>query len=121
MPCVCLESVPWYGRYRHAVRAFTIGNLARAADVSVETVRYYERRGKVERPVRRGSEYREYSDTDVARLRFIRRAKALGFTLAEIRELLQVSDGGCADGVLAAARSKVAPGRGRAGRARRAP
>jgi MerR family copper efflux transcriptional regulator len=90
------------------VRAFTIGNLARAADVSVETVRYYERRGLLERPVRRGSEYREYSDDDVARLRFIRRAKALGFTLAEIRELLHAADSRCADGVLVAARAKLA-------------
>ncbi len=88
--------------------AFTIGNLARAADVSVETVRYYERRGLVDRPVRRGSEYREYSEDDVARLWFIRRAKALGFTLAEIRELLPVSDHACADAMLAAARSKLA-------------
>lgn len=88
--------------------AFTIGNLARAAGVSVETVRYYERRGLLDRPVRRGSEYREYSDADVARLHFIRRAKELGFTLAEIGELLPVSDTGCADGMLAAARSKLA-------------
>ena len=88
--------------------AFTIGNLARAADVSVETIRYYERRGLLDRPVRRGSKYREYSDDDVARLRFIRRAKALGFTLAEIRELLPVSHNACADGMLAAARSKLA-------------
>jgi DNA-binding transcriptional MerR regulator len=90
------------------VSAFTIGNLARAAGVSVETVRYYERRGLLDRPARRGSEYREYSDADVARLRFIRRAKELGFTLAEIAELLPVSDNGCADGMLAAARSKLA-------------
>ena len=90
------------------MRAFTIGNLARAAGVSVETVRYYERRGLLDRPIRRGSEYREYSDADVARLRFIRRAKALGFTLAEIGELLPVSDRACADGMLAAARSKLA-------------
>ena len=90
------------------MRAFTIGNLAREAGVGVETVRYYERRGLLERPVRRGSGYREYSDADVARLRFIRRAKALGFTLAEIRELLPASDNGCADGVLVAARSKLA-------------
>ena len=88
--------------------AFTIGNLARAAGVSVETVRYYERRGLVDRPVRRGSQYREYSEADVARLRFIRRAKELGFTLAEIRELLPAADTGCVDGVLVAARTKLA-------------
>src|SRR2546423_12683141 len=93
-------------RYRCGMRPFTIGNLARAAGVSVETVRYYERRGLLERPVRRGAEYREYSEADVARLHFIRRAKALGFTLAEIRELHDAADTGCADGVLVAARAK---------------
>jgi DNA-binding transcriptional MerR regulator len=90
------------------VSGFTIGRLARAAGVNVETVRYYERRGLIRRPARRGSEYREYSETDVARLRLIRRAKDLGFTLAEIRELLPATDSGCADGVLAAARTKLA-------------
>jgi DNA-binding transcriptional MerR regulator len=88
--------------------AFTIGSLARTAGVSVETVRYYERRGLLERPVRRGSEYREYSDADVARLQFIRRAKELGFTLSEISELLPAADTGCVDGVLIAARAKLA-------------
>jgi DNA-binding transcriptional MerR regulator len=87
--------------------AFTIGRLVDAAGVNVETVRYYERRGLLEPPVRHGSDYREYADTDVARLRFIRRAKALGFTLAEIRELLTAADSGCADGVLVAARAKL--------------
>jgi len=103
-----LESVPGYGRYLHFVRAFTIGRLAEAAGVNVETVRYYERRGLLERPVRRGSEYREYSDVDVARLRFIRRAKTLGFTLTEIRELLPAADRRCTGDVLAAARAKLA-------------
>jgi DNA-binding transcriptional MerR regulator len=88
--------------------AFTIGNLARAAGVGVETVRYYERRGLLERPVRRDSGYREYSDGDVTRLQFIRRAKTLGFTLAEIRELLPSADTGCVSEVLTAARAKLA-------------
>jgi DNA-binding transcriptional MerR regulator len=90
------------------VSAFTIGRLAEAAGVNVETVRYYERRGLLERPVRRGSEYREYSDDDVASLRFIRRAKTLGFTLTEIRELLPAAASGSAGDVLAAARAKLA-------------
>jgi DNA-binding transcriptional MerR regulator len=89
------------------VRAFTIGSLAREAGVNVETVRYYERRGLIRQPVRQGSEYREYSEGDIARLRLIRRAKDLGFTLTEIRELLPAADTGCADGVLAAARAKL--------------
>ncbi|HEX4489941.1 MAG TPA: MerR family transcriptional regulator [Acidimicrobiia bacterium] len=89
------------------MRAFTIGSLAREAGVNVETVRYYERRGLIRQPVRQGSEYREYSEGDIARLRLIRRAKDLGFTLTEIRELLPAADTGCADGVLAAARAKL--------------
>lgn len=68
--------------------AFTIGELARAADVGVETVRYYERRGLIVRPPRPRSGYRRYTWETVRRLRFIRRAQALGFTLEEIRELL---------------------------------
>jgi MerR family copper efflux transcriptional regulator len=103
-----LTPYPGTGGNVAGVSAFTIGNLARAAGVSVETVRYYERRGLVDRPVRRGSQYREYSEADVARLRFIRRAKELGFTLAEIRELLPAADTGCVDGVLVAARTKLA-------------
>ena len=85
---------------------FTIGRLAEAAGVHVETVRYYERRGLLEQPERPpGSSYREYSRDDVWRLQLIGRAKHLGFTLAEIRELL---DGGRTnEAVLAAARSKL--------------
>ena len=85
---------------------FTIGRLAEAAGVHVETVRYYERRGLLEQPERPpGSSYREYSRDDVWRLQLIGRAKQLGFTLAEIRELL---DGGRTnEAVLAAARSKL--------------
>jgi DNA-binding transcriptional MerR regulator len=90
------------------VPGFTIGGLAREAGVNVETVRYYERRGLIRRPVRHGSEYREYSEDDVARLRLIRRAKDLGFTLAEIHELLPSTDAASTDGVLVAARATLA-------------
>jgi DNA-binding transcriptional MerR regulator len=88
------------------VGAFTIGTLARAAGVTVETVRYYERRGLLQQPAR-GDGYRQYSDDDVDRLQFVRRAKALGFTLAEIRTLLDASTTGSAPDVLAAARAKL--------------
>ena len=85
--------------------AFTIGRLAEAAGVHVETVRYYERRGLLEQPaVRAGASYREYSADDVWRLQLIGRAKSLGFTLAEIRELLE--GGRSNEAVLAAARAK---------------
>ena len=66
----------------------SIGTLARAADVSVQTIRYYERRGLLPQPARRASGYRVYAAETVTRLRFIRRAQALGFTLAEVAELL---------------------------------
>ena len=66
----------------------TIGQLARSAGVGIETVRFYERQGLLEEPARKESGYRHYSDEVVARLRFIRRAKELGFSLKEIGELL---------------------------------
>ncbi|MFN8051684.1 MAG: MerR family transcriptional regulator [Acidimicrobiales bacterium] len=64
-----------------------IGQLADAAGVSVETVRYYERRGLLAEPNRSASGYRLYGSADLERLRFLLRAKDLGFTLAEIGEL----------------------------------
>jgi len=66
----------------------TIGQLAQQAQVNVETVRYYERRGLLPAPPRRESGYRQYSPQDVAYLQFIRRAKTLGFSLTEIADLL---------------------------------
>ena len=69
----------------------TIGALARAAGVGVETVRYYQRRGLLPEPARPPGEIRRYGDEDVRRLRFIRSAQAAGFTLAEIGELLDLS------------------------------
>ena len=68
----------------------TIGRLAQAAGVGVDTVRFYERSGLLPRPHRRASGYRTYDADDVRRLRFIRRAKALGFSLEEIAELLSL-------------------------------
>lgn len=70
------------------MRPLTIGQVARLADTGVETIRFYEREGLLDQPARRPSGYREYPADVVARLRFIRRAKELGFTLKEIRELL---------------------------------
>ena len=69
-----------------------IGELAKSAGVPIDTVRYYERHGILPAPHRRPSGYRSYGADDVARLRFIRRAKALGFTLEDIRGLLSLSD-----------------------------
>jgi len=68
----------------------TIGGLAKAAGVGVETVRYYQRRGLLPEPARPPGEIRRYGDEDVKRLKFIRSAQAAGFTLAEIKELLDL-------------------------------
>ncbi len=70
------------------MKRLTIGRVAGQAGVGVETVRFYERQGLLEEPPRRQSGYREYGEDTVARLRFIRGAKQLGFTLKEIKELL---------------------------------
>lgn len=67
-----------------------IGQVASASDVGVETVRYYERQGLIAAPPRSPSGYRSYPLETVARICFIRRAKELGFSLAEIRELLHL-------------------------------
>ncbi|HKC02951.1 MAG TPA: MerR family DNA-binding protein [Sphingomicrobium sp.] len=66
----------------------TIGGLAKAASVGVETVRYYQRRGLLAEPAQPPGEIRRYGDNDLKRLRFIRRAQAAGFTLEQIGELL---------------------------------
>ena len=68
-----------------------IGELARAAGVKVDTVRFYEKQGIIPPATRLESGYRVYTKGDLERLRFIRRAKALGFTLEDIRELLSLS------------------------------
>src|SRR5215207_8196335 len=65
----------------------TIGKLAAAAGVGVETIRFYQRRGLLQTPDRAGS-VRRYSAADLRRLRFIRHAQSAGFTLEQIRELL---------------------------------
>lgn len=69
------------------MNAMTIGKLATAGGVGVETVRFYQRRGLLAEPDRNGS-VRRYDETDLTRLRFIRTAQTAGFTLAEIAELL---------------------------------
>ena len=68
--------------------SLTIGALAKRAGVGVETVRFYERRGLVRRPARPGGGYRAYPEETVGRIRFIRNAQGLGFTLQEIKEML---------------------------------
>lgn len=88
----------------------TIGKVARAANTGVETIRYYEREGLIEKPARSASGYRHYRADVIARLRFIRQAKELGFSLHEIKELLALKVAprkSCAD-VRARAQVKIA-------------
>jgi len=72
----------------------TIGRLAKYASVKIDTVRYYERQGLLSKAPRSEGGYRLYGPADVQRLKFIRRAKALGFSLAEITELLSLTKEG---------------------------
>jgi DNA-binding transcriptional MerR regulator len=82
----------------------TIGKLAAAEGVGVETVRFYQRKGLLALPERQGSGYREYFEADQRRLTFIRRARQLGFTLSEIRDLLSPTETG---DIARAARTKL--------------
>ena len=91
------------------MKPLTIGQVARRAEVGVETVRFYERQGLLAGPARTASGYRQYTEDVVARLRFIRRAKELGFTLKEIAELLALRldpDTSCAE-VRGRAKAKI--------------
>lgn len=86
----------------------TIGGLAKAAGVGVETVRYYQRRGLLSEPARPYGEVRRYGEGDAKRLKFIRSAQAAGFTLKEIGELLELSASDDRDRARELARVRVA-------------
>jgi MerR family transcriptional regulator, copper efflux regulator len=88
----------------------TIGQVANAADVNIQTIRYYERRGLFPTPRRTPSGYRQYAGDAVARLRFIRHAQELGFSLKEVQELLglRVRHGAACDTVERKTRQKIA-------------
>jgi MerR family transcriptional regulator, copper efflux regulator len=70
------------------LKAMRIGEVSKRAKVGIETIRFYEREGLLSEPVRKPSGFRQYDESVIARLQFIRRSKELGFTLAEIGELL---------------------------------
>ena len=76
------------------MKSLTIGHLAKQAGVNLETVRYYECRELLPEPMRKESGYRVYGPDDLHRLRFIRQAKSLGFSLNEIAEILRMRDKG---------------------------
>ena len=75
-----------------SAETFAIGVLSDRSGVNIETVRYYERAGLLAKPARSAGGYRLYRSADIERLRFIRRARALGFSLDEVRRLLGLAD-----------------------------
>ena len=80
--------------------ALSIGDLAKATGTKVETVRYYERIGLLPKPPRTAGNYRDYGESEMARLSFVRRARGLGFSIDQVRALLSMSDdqsGDCAE------------------------
>jgi MerR family copper efflux transcriptional regulator len=94
---VHLDPVAGYGLYIvgdegvRGTNTLTIGQVAKEAGVGVETVRFYEREGLLDEPPRSASGYRQYPADTVTRLRFIRRAKDLGFSLNEINDMITLS------------------------------
>ena len=78
-------------------KSLTIGILAKAADVNIETIRYYQRIGLITEPQKPFQGYRVYPAETLQRIKFIKRAQQLGFSLQEIEELLQLGEGQCND------------------------
>lgn len=91
------------------MKNLTIGQVAKAAGVNVETIRFYERKGLVKQPPREGSGFRKYAPSVVGRVRFIRGAKDLGFSLREVADLLdlRVDPNVSCNEVKAAAQTKI--------------
>lgn len=85
-----LASVPWYGCYDVVMEKLTIGKLAELAGVGVETVRFYQRKELLREPKAVGT-FRTYSEDDAQRIIFIKKAQELGFTLSEVKELLELN------------------------------
>jgi MerR family copper efflux transcriptional regulator len=93
---------------RSDMESIGIGTLAKRAGVRIDTVRYYERSGLLAPKTRLASGYRRYGEGELSRLRFIRRAQALGFTLKEVRDLLALSKRRDVSQVKRAAQGKLA-------------
>jgi DNA-binding transcriptional MerR regulator len=74
------------------MHGLSIGKVAKATKVSIHTIRFYEKSGLLPRPIRRPSGFREYSELDVLQLKFVREARLLGFSIAEISELLALEE-----------------------------
>ncbi len=107
MPKTAAEGTPAALPSRPVAASMTIGRLARAAEVGVETVRYYQRRHLLAVP-HSASGVRRYPTTMVDRIRFIKRSQNLGFTLDEIRELLRLEQGGSRNAIRKIAGARLA-------------
>lgn len=88
-------------------RNLTIGAFAEAAGVNVETIRFYQRKGLLSEPDRPQGSIRRYGQADVTRVRFVKTAQRLGFSLDEIAELLRLEDGAHCDEASALAERKL--------------
>jgi len=75
--------------------SFTIGRLAQLADVNIETIRFYERKGLLVQPIKPITGYRQYDHQALGRIRFVKRAQEVGFTLSEIQSLLDIESNNC--------------------------
>ncbi len=75
------------------MKRYTIGKLAKAANIGVETIRYYERRGLITQPLKQEFGYRQYPETTLRRIQFIKNVQTLGLTLSEIDGILDLLDG----------------------------
>lgn len=91
----------------------TIGAFAEAAGVNVETIRFYQRKGLLAEPDRPQGSIRRYSESDVSRVRFVKSAQRLGFSLDEVAELLRLDDGTHCSEASALAEHKLADVRGK--------
>lgn len=80
-------------RFEGLNHGLTIGAFAQAAEVNVETIRFYQRKGLLSEPDKPSGSIRRYGGTDVARVKFVKSAQQLGFSLDEIAELLRLQDG----------------------------
>jgi MerR family mercuric resistance operon transcriptional regulator len=89
------------------LRNLTIGAFAKAADVNVETIRFYQRKGLLPEPHKPYGSVRRYGESDVARMWFVRSAQRLGFSLDEIAELLRLEDGAHCDEASSLAEHKL--------------
>lgn len=98
---------------------YTIGTLAATAGVNIETIRYYQRRGLLAEPERESTRIRRYGDAEVARIRFIKAAQRLGFSLDDVAGLLRMDDGAHCDEVREVAEQQLQIVRAKLGDLRR--